>query len=90
MSIEALEARLQRLEEQNERILRLLEEVAASSFSYKGKKLPEERPDFPKSKRRYGQPCLNRRQQRYLLWTALLQKNGYAEVIILTAAGLNQ
>jgi len=48
MSIEALEARLQRLEEQNERILRLLEEVAASSFSYKGKKLPEERPDFPK------------------------------------------
>ncbi len=41
-----IEARLERLEQQNERILGLLEKIAESSFSYKGKKLPEQKPDF--------------------------------------------
>jgi hypothetical protein len=44
----SIEERLQRLEQQNERILSLLEKVVGSSFTYKGKKLPEEKPDFAK------------------------------------------
>jgi len=41
-----VEERLQRLEEQNARILALLEEIAASSIHYRGKKLPVMEPDF--------------------------------------------
>ncbi len=44
----SVEERLQRLEEQNEQILGLLGKIAEGSFSYKGKKLPDEKPDFSK------------------------------------------
>ena len=44
----SIEERLQRLEEQNEQILGLLGKIAEGSFSYKGKKLPDEKPDFSK------------------------------------------
>jgi hypothetical protein len=48
---EDLSKRLQRLEEQNERIIGLLEKIAAASPAYKGKALPAEEPDFAKIKR---------------------------------------
>ena len=44
-AVASIEERLQHLEQQNERILGLLEKLADSSFSYKGKKLPSEKPD---------------------------------------------
>jgi hypothetical protein len=43
-----IEERLQRLEQQNEQILGLLEKIAGSGFAYERKKLPAEKPDFAK------------------------------------------
>jgi hypothetical protein len=41
-----VEQRLQKIEEQNARILSLLEEIAGYSIHSRGKKLPAEKPDF--------------------------------------------
>jgi len=48
MDTEEVAKRLRRLEKQNERIINLLERIAASSPIYRGKSLPTEKPDFAK------------------------------------------
>jgi len=47
MDVVELDTRLARIEEQNARILILLEEIAAASIAYKGRRLPAQPPDFP-------------------------------------------